>query len=65
MRKLASSTAMPCHHALAETLRSIGREVIGASSLEIEEGAADLRSVIGTGRAYRHRGAVPEVSAKT
>src|ERR1700731_1421802 len=28
--------------------------------LEIEEGAADLRSVIGTGRAYRHRGAVPE-----
>src|SRR6201997_5714995 len=28
--------------------------------LEIEEGAADLRSVIGTGRAYRHRGAVPQ-----
>src|SRR6476660_3238572 len=28
--------------------------------LEIAEGAADLRSVIGTGRAYRHRGAVPE-----
>src|SRR5580693_1891777 len=28
--------------------------------LETEEGAADLRSVIGTGGAYRYRGAVPE-----
>jgi hypothetical protein len=29
-------------------------------SFKIEEGAADLRSIIGTGRAYRHHGAVPE-----
>src|ERR1700746_3094418 len=28
--------------------------------LEIEEGAADLGSVTGTGRAYRHDGAVPQ-----